>query len=323
MKILVTGNIPQEVISTLEKDHEVAVHQEDRPMERSDLLKAAADKDGILSMINDQVDQGLFDQATNIKIVSNCAVGYDNIDMAEATQRKILVTNTPDVTTNASADVTLALMLSVARRIVEGDKRTRSGGYKHFLPFDFLGTEVTGKTLGIVGLGKIGKAVARRAIGFDMRVLYFKRSRVDLAEEAELGIEYASFEDLLRKADFISLHVPLNKSSRHLISTAELEMMKSSAYLINTARGPIVDETALVEALQVGKIAGAGLDVYENEPELAPGLAQLENVVLLPHVGSATLETRTSMAVKAAYNLLTGLKGDRPPDCLNWEKISD
>jgi glyoxylate reductase len=323
MKILVTGNIPPEVISTLEKDHEVAVHQENRPMERSDLLKAVADKDGILSMINDQVDRGLFDQAPNIKIVSNCAVGYDNIDMAEATQRNILVTNTPDVTTNASADVTLALMLSVARRIVEGDKRTRSGGYKHFLPFDFLGTEVTGKTLGIVGLGKIGKAVARRAIGFDMRVLYFKRSRIEVAEEAALGIEYASFEDLLKEADFISLHVPLNKASRHLISTTELEMMKSSAYLINTARGPIVNETALVEALQVGRIAGAGLDVYENEPELAPGLAQLENVVLLPHVGSATLETRTSMAVRAANNLLTGLKGDRPPDCLNWEKISN
>jgi len=215
------------------------------------------------------------------------------------------------------------LMLSVARRIVEGDKRTRSGGYKHFLPFDFLGTEVTGKTLGIVGLGKIGKAVARRAIGFDMRVLYFKRSRIEVAEEAALGIEYASFEDLLKEADFISLHVPLNKASRHLISTTELEMMKSSAYLINTARGPIVNETALVEALQVGRIAGAGLDVYENEPELAPGLAQLENVVLLPHVGSATLETRTSMAVRAANNLLTGLKGDRPPDCLNWEKISN
>ena len=322
MKILVTGNVPQEVILVLSKDHEVAVHQENRPMAQSDLLKSAADKDGILSMINDRIDRVLFDQAPNLKIISNCAVGYDNIDMVEATQRSILVTNTPDVTTDASADVTLALMLSVARRIVEGDKRTRTGGYKHFVPFDFLGTEVTGKTLGIVGLGKIGKAVARRAIGFDMRVLYFKRSRIEAAEETDLGIEYATFEDLLKEADFISLHVPLNKASRHLISTAELKMMKSSAYLINTARGPIVDEIALVEALQEGKIAGAGLDVYENEPELAPGLAQLENVVLLPHVGSATLETRTSKALRAANNLKAGLKGDRPPDCLNWDEIS-
>ena len=321
MKILVTGNLPETVISSLAKDHEVTTHRVDQPMKRAELLSAVEDMDGILSMISDAIDSELFERAPKLKIVSNCAVGHDNIDLNEASKKKILVTNTPEVVTDASADITLALMLAVARRVVEGDKRTRNGEYKFFAPFNFLGTEVTGKTLGIVGLGRIGIAVGRRAKAFDMRVLYYKRSRIDPTREVELGLEYTGFEDLLKQSDFVSLHVPLSKASRHLISSPELEMMKSSAFLINTARGPIVDEEALVKALKEGSIAGAGLDVYENEPELASGLAGLDNTVLLPHVGSATTETRTQMAAKAAHNLLAGLKGEQPPDCLNWEEI--
>jgi glyoxylate reductase len=265
------------------------------------------------------VDDELFDRAPDLRVVANCAVGYDNIDVAAATQRGIVVTNTPGVLTDSTADLAFALMLAVGRRVVEGDRRVREGRFKHFVPFQFLGTDISGKVLGIVGLGRIGMAVARRAAGFDMQVVYHNRHRLAADQEAALGASYADLNALLARSDYVSLHVPLTPDTRYLIGTDQLRAMKSSAILVNTSRGPVVDEAALVVALQEKWIAGAGLDVYEKEPLLAPGLAALDNAVLLPHVGSATIETRTRMAALAAKNLLVGLRGDIPPNCLNRE----
>jgi len=208
-------------------------------------------------------------------------------------------------------------MLAVARRVVEGDERVRAGQFKYWAPLLFLGHDVSGKTLGIVGLGQIGKAVARRARAFDMNIVYHNRKRIPESQERELPARYVSLDELFAQADFVSLHVTLSQATRHLIGARELKLMKPSAYLINASRGPVVDEEALVEVLRAGAIAGAGLDVYEREPELTPGLIELRNVVLLPHVGSATLETRTKMAALAAENLLVGLRGEVPPNCLN------
>ncbi len=254
-------------------------------------------------------------------MIANMGVGYNHIDIAAATRRGIPVSNTPGVLTDATADLAFTLILAVARRVVEGDRRVREGKFKLWAPFLFLGREVSGKTLGIVGFGRIGRAVARRAAGFGMRVLYHNRSRLTPAEERESPAEYADLNTLLAQADFVSLHVPLSGETRHLIGAEELSRMKPTAYLINTARGPVVDEVALLATLQRGMIAGAGLDVYENEPALTPGLADLPNVVLLPHVGSATLETRTAMAAMAARNLIAGLDGQRPPNLVNPEVL--
>lgn len=317
MKVLITGRLPEEVLSRIESRHAVVAHKEDRPLERKALLQQIGDKDGLLCMLTDRIDRELLEHAPNLRMVANMAVGYDNIDLATATAQGVWVSNTPGVLTEATADVTFALILAIARRVVEGDKRTRSGEFKFFAPLLFLGSEVNGKALGIIGMGKIGKAVARRARGFDMPVIYYSRNRIDVAEEAALNARYAGLQEVLSDADFISLHVPLSSETRHLIGGKELKMMKSTAFLINASRGPVVDEQALVDALRDKVIAGVGLDVYENEPELTPGLAELDNVVLLPHVGSATRETRTKMAALAAENLLAGLSGDIPPNCLN------
>ncbi|MCP4689826.1 MAG: D-glycerate dehydrogenase, partial [Desulfobacterales bacterium] len=220
----------------------------------------------------DRIDEEVLDRAPNLKIIANHAVGYDNIDIEAATRRGVAVTNTPGVLTDATADLTFALILAAGRRVVEGDKRTRAGKFKFWAPLLFLGREVARSTLGVIGLGRIGKAVAKRAAGFDMRILYFNRNRLDEGEEKRLNVEYASLDQLLERSDFVSLHVPLSPETRRLIGREELKKMKPSAYLINTARGPVVDEKALIKALESGEIAGAGLDVYENEPQLAPGL---------------------------------------------------
>ena len=320
-KILVTGNLPAEVMDPLREKYEVEAHAEDRPMERQQLLSRIGDRDGLLCMITDAVDDELLGRAPRLKMIANMGVGYNHIDIAAATRRGIPVSNTPGVLTDATADLAFTLILAVARRVVEGDRRVREGKFKLWAPFLFLGREVSGKTLGIVGFGRIGRAVARRAAGFGMRVLYHNRSRLTPAEERESQAEYADLNKLLAQADFVSLHVPLSGETRHLIGAAELSRMKPTAYLINTARGPVVDEVALLATLQRGMIAGAGLDVYENEPALTPGLADLPNVVLLPHVGSATLETRTAMAAMAARNLIAGLDGQRPPNLVNPEVL--
>jgi glyoxylate reductase len=291
-------------------------------MERDGFLRRVADKEGLLCMITDLVDEEVLDGAPRIRMIANFGVGYDNIDLRAATDRRIPVSNTPGVLTDATADLAFALMLAVARRVVEGDERVRGGEFRFWAPLHFLGRDVSGKTLGIIGLGKIGRAVAMRAKGFGMRILYSSRHRLGKQEEESLGVIYSELGPLLREADFVSLHVPLTHETRHLIGARELKVMKPTAYLINTARGPVVDEGALEKALHEQEIAGAGLDVYEGEPSVSDGLKGLDNVVLLPHVGSATLETRTKMALMAAENLISGLAGKRPPNCLNWEEIS-
>lgn len=322
MKVLITCNLPQEVRACIEKEHHVQINDEDRPMERNNLLQCVKNKEGLLCTITDQIDRELLDKAPHLRMIANYGVGFNNIDVKAATARGIPVSNTPGVLTDATADITFALILATARRVVEGDKRNREGKFKFWAPLHFLGREVSGKTLGIIGLGRIGKAVVRRARGFEMRVLYHNRHPMEESEEKQLDVQYVDLKRLLTEADFVSLHVPLTDQTHHLIGSHELERMKPSAYLINASRGPVVDEKALVEALKNGKIAGAGLDVYEDEPNLAPGLADLDNVTLLPHVGSATLETRTKMAQLAADNLLTGLRGEIPPNCLNCDAIS-
>jgi glyoxylate reductase len=316
-KILVTGRLPDEVMAQLDAACDMEANREDRPMEREQVLKKISDREGLLSVITDRVDAELMDRAPGLKIISNLAVGYNNIDVAAATARGIVVTNTPGVTTEPTADLTLGLILAVARRIVEEDRLTREGKFQYWAPMLFLGRSVARKTLGIVGFGAIGQAVAKRARGFDMRILYNRRGQLDEARERELGIEYADFARLLRESDFVSLHVPLTDETRHLIGAKELRQMKPTAFLINASRGPVVNEKELVEALRKGVIAGAGLDVYENEPALAPGLTELPNVVLTPHVGSGTIEDRTLMARIATDNLLSGLQGEVPRFILN------
>ncbi len=317
MKALVTINLSKEIIDTLKAEHEIVVNTNNRPIPREEILANISDKDGLLCTVTDRIDDDLLEKAPNLRIVANYGVGYDNIDLAAATVRGIWVTNTPGVLTDATADLTVGLILAVARRIVEGEAMLRAGEWKHWAPYLFLGAEVSGKTLGIIGLGQIGKAVTRRALGFDMRILYHDPLRIDEEQERDLKVTYTDLKTLLSQADFVSLHVTLTEDTRHLIGAPELNLMKPTAYLINASRGPVVHEKALVEALRAKKIAGAGLDVYENEPALTPGLSDLGNVVLLPHMGSATLETRTAMAKLAAANLVDGLKGVSPRNCLN------
>ena len=321
MKLLVSLKIPKEVLECLEKEHEVEPNPSDQALDRKALVYAFKNKEGVMCTMTDRIDRHLLARAPRLKMIANFGVGYDHVDVKEATKRGILVSNTPDVVTDATADIAFALILSTARRVVEGDRRIRAMEWGSWAPLKFLGTQITGKTLGIVGLGRIGRAVAKRAKGFDMRVLYHKRRRLDGETEKALGVRYAEPDDLFEKSDFVSLHVPLTEQTRHLIGAGELARMKPGAFLINTSRGPVVDERALVEALERGALGGAGLDVYENEPEVDPGLVALENVILLPHVGSATLETRTAMAERAAQNLLAGLRGERPQDCLNWKDV--
>jgi glyoxylate reductase len=317
MNVLVTGNLPDAQIERIEREHRVQAHRRDCPIERRAFLESIGDKQGLLSMITDQVDAQLLDRAPGLKIIANFGVGYNNIDVPAATRRGIMVTNTPGVLTDTTADLTMALILAVARRVVEGDRHTRQGRFRFWAPFYFLGHEVTGKTLGIVGMGRIGRAVARRAAGFNMQVLYHNRNSLAEEEEQVLQVQYADLKTLLQEADFISLHTPLTPQTRHLIGSRELAWMKSNAFLINTARGAVVDERALLGALEQGRIGGAGLDVYENEPMVTRGLERLDNVVLLPHVGSATVETRQRMAAMAVDNLLAGLEGRMPPNCIN------
>lgn len=281
---------------------------------RRELLAELAEADGWISLLTDRVDGELLDQCPRLRIVANYAVGFDNFDLPAASTRGVLLTNTPDVLTEATADFTWALLLALARRLVEGDLLVRSGGFTGWTPTFHLGREVSGKTLGLYGLGRIGQAVARRASGFGLRVLYHSRRNLELP-----GLTYVDFPELLRESDYLSLHAPLTPASFHRFGRAEFQAMKREAYLVNTARGALIDEAALAEALRNGAIAGAALDVYEAEPAVEPGLLNLPNVILAPHLGSATLETREAMAERAVGNLLVGLAGKRPSDLLNPE----
>jgi len=323
MKVYVTRKLPGKAIDMLKQHFEVEVNPEDRPPSREVLLEKVKDLDALLCLLTDKIDAELMDAAPKLKIVANYAVGYDNIDVEAATERGIVVTNTPGVLTDTTADFTWALLLAAARRVIECDKFTRAGKYKGWSPTLMLGYDVHHKTLGIIGLGRIGYAVAKRARGFEMKILYYDIRRNEKAEK-ELGAEFAPIERILKEADFITLHVPLTKSTYHLINEESFKLMKPTAILVNASRGPVVDEKALVKALKEKRIAYAALDVYENEPELTPGLAELENVVLAPHAASASIETRSKMGELAAQAIIDVIINNKmPSNIVNpevWER---
>lgn len=314
-KIFITRQIPDKGIKMLkDKGWDVSVGPEGK-ISQEELLAGVKGAEAILSVLTEKIDGQVMEAAgQQLKIIANYAVGYDNIDLAEAKKRNILVTNTPGVLTETVAEHTIALLFAIAERIVEADKYTRAGRYKAWGPKLLLGTDIRGKTLGIVGLGRIGTAVAQRMKdGFGVRIIYYDIKRNEELEK-KFNIEYCEFDDLLKESDFVSLHTSLTPETRHLLSAEKLKKMKPTAYLINTSRGPVIDEKALVEVLKNKGIAGAALDVYENEPELTPGLTELENVVLTPHIASATKETRDKMAEMAANNIIAALEGRTPPN---------
>lgn len=286
----------------------VEQHPVDAPPSRDELFARVAGKDAVLTMLTERVDAALLDAAPTVRVVANLAVGYDNIDVAAAHERGVVVTNTPDVLTEATADLTWALLLAAARRLGEGDRLVRGGGWRGWSPTQLLGQPVAGRTLGILGMGKIGRAVARRARGFSMDVRYHNRHAVAGAE-SELGAELVDLDTLLRTSDVLTVHAPLTDQTRHLLDARALARLQPHAVLVNTARGPIVDEEALVDALRAGTIAAAGLDVFEREPGLASGLAELDNVVLAPHIGSATTEARAAMVRVCSQNIVAVLDG--------------
>jgi glyoxylate reductase len=317
--VLITQLLPERALEMVCQACEVQLDRHDQRLSPEALRQAVVDKEGMICLVTDRIDAPVLEAGAALKVVANVAVGYDNIDVPAATQRGIVVTNTPGVVTEATADLTWGLLLSIARRIPEGDRYIRAGKWQEWKLLFLLGQDVYGQTLGILGMGRIGQAVARRAQGFGMRVLYHNRQPLAAAVEAELGATWVDLPTLLQQADFVSVHVPLSAANTHLIGAAELRMMRPTAYLINTSRGPVVDEMALVRALQEGWIAGAGLDVFEYEPQVPPAFFTLDNVVLVPHVGSASVATRTRMAVMAAENLLAALRGERPPYVVNPE----
>jgi glyoxylate reductase len=325
-KIFITRRTPQIAIELLNDafgPESIDLYEQDQVIPRDELLHRVGGVDAILAILTETIDGELLDAAgPQLRIVANMAVGYDNIRVPEATQRGIPVTNTPGVLTETTADLTWALILATARRVGESEQFLRSGQWSSWSPTFMLGLDVHSKTLGIFGLGRIGKAVARRAQAFDMQVIYHSRTRLSAEEENQLNLRHVDLPELLATSDILSLHCPLTPETRHAFSAAQFAAMKPTAIFINTTRGPVVDEAALVEALQQGKIWGAGLDVFEQEPKVHPGLLQCKNTVLLPHIGSATEETRGKMATIAAQNIIARLNGQRPPNCINPEVLA-
>ncbi len=318
-KIFITRQIPQPGIDLLiENGFDVDVYTEDKPIPIKVLLEKVENIDALLPLLTDSISAEIIEKGNKLKIIANYAAGFNNIDLEAATVREIVVTNTPGVLTEATADLTWALIMAVSKRIVEGDEFTRAGKFTGWGPLLFLGGEITGKTLGIVGAGRIGTAVAQRAFGFNMNILYTDGNKNDIIENKLKG-KKVELDELLKNSNFISLHVPLTERTFHLIDKEEFQKMKNTAYMINTSRGPVINESALVNALQNNQIAGAGLDVYENEPELKEDLIRLKNTVLLPHIGSATLEARTKMAIMAATNIISYFEGKKPPNIINPE----
>jgi glyoxylate reductase len=313
-RVVVTGRVLDAALEKLRTEHEVDAWTGPESISREELLRRVAGADAIVSLLTERVDAELFDAAgPQLKVVSNVAVGYDNIDVPACTERGIIATNTPGVLTEATADIAFGLILMATRRLGEGERLIRAGQPWKWGMFFLLGSSLQGKTLGVVGMGGIGQATARRAKAFGMDIVYQSRSEIDPAIAAELGARRVDLDELLTVSDVISLHCPYGPNTHHLIGAEQLSAMKSSTYLVNTARGPIVDEAALAAALREGVIAGAGLDVFEKEPTVHPDLLDLENVALVPHLGSATVETRTAMAVLAADNTLAVLRGEQPP----------
>lgn len=310
-KVYITRRMDDRSIEYLKQYFEVEVNELDEELTRELFLEKIKNVDGVMCIHTEKIDSETFDAGKNVKIFANCAVGYDNIDVKEANKRGIYVTNTPDVLNNATAEIAFSLLMCCARSIIDADRSTRDGNFNKWSAKSFLGHEITGKTVGIIGAGRIGKVFSKRCTGFDMKVLYHNRKR-DKEFENEYGALFTDLDTLLKEADFISIHVPLTVDTRHLISTREFDLMKNSAVLINTSRGPVVDEKALIVALEDKKIWGVGLDVYENEPEFDKKLTAFPNVTLLPHIGSATIETRAKMAMLAAQNIKEVLFGNSP-----------
>jgi len=312
-RIVVTRRIPALALELLGSAGELWVSPVDEPLPVAELHAAIAGADAVVTMLHDRVDDAFLDAAgPALRIVADVAVGFDNVDVAACTSRGVVVTNTPGVLTEATADIAMALVLMSTRRLGEAERLVRAGASWSWSMFFHLGVGIQGKTLGIIGLGQIGQATARRARAFGMEIAYAGPRRRPPEVEAALDASYLPLDELLSTAAVVSLHCPLTGETRHLIGSRELELMQATAFLINTTRGPVVDEGALVEALGAAVIAGAGLDVYEHEPDIHPGLLELENVVLLPHLGSATLETRTAMAMLAARNVVAVLAGETP-----------
>ncbi|MBI3549416.1 MAG: D-glycerate dehydrogenase [Elusimicrobia bacterium] len=311
--VVVTRNIPRISLDLLKPHFKIDYYERDRAIPRKDLLKRVKNADGVLCLLTEKIDAEFFDAAPKCRIVATFSVGLDHVDLPEATRRGVLVTHTPGVLTETCADFTFALLLSSARRIVEGDRMMRADKYPGWDPLMLLGTDVFGKTIGVIGFGRIGQAVARRAVGFGMKTLYADVQPVFPEIERSLNARRVEMDELFRDSDFVCVHTVLDASTKHLVNEARLKSMKRSAYLINAARGPIVDEKALVKALKQGWIRGAALDVYEREPKTEPGLTKLPNVVLAPHLASASLETREGMGNLAAASLVEFLILGGPP----------
>ena len=318
-KVLVTREVFDETLEYLGQHCQIESNQQDVPLEPGELARRLADKDGVMCCLNDRIDATLLAGLPQLKVVANIAVGYNNIDLAACTARGIMATNTPGVLDDSTADLAWTLMLGAARRVTELERRIRSGEWTGWRLKQWLGVDVHHATLGIFGMGRIGQAIAKRAAGFDMKVIYHNRTRVASDLEKKLNVTYVTKDELLRQADFVVLQVPYSPETHHMIGAAELKRMKPGAILINSTRGGVVDDAALIAALKGGVIRAAGLDVFENEPRLDPGFLELENVVLMPHVGSSTEATRRAMAITAARNAVAALTGALPPNLLNPE----
>jgi len=321
-QIFATRPMPQRVLDFLSPHCDVQEPDEDVPVPPEDLARICREQkiEGLV-VAGGSIPAEVIREAAQLRVVASCSVGYDHINLEECTKRGILVTNTAGSLDDTTADLAFALLLAAARRLGEAERFLRDGQWQHWKFKMLWGADVHHKTLGIYGFGNIGRVMARRGSGFSMRILYHSRHRVPQAVERELGAEYRDRETLIRESDFLSLHVPLTPETHHMIAEREFGWMKTSAFLINTARGPVVDEEALVTALKAGRLAGAGLDVFEREPKVHPELLKMDNVVLLPHIGSATEETRTRMAMQAASNLLAVFDGKRPPNLINTEAL--
>jgi glyoxylate reductase len=322
-KIYLTRRIPDQALSLLRKERiEFSFNLKDEPPDEGSLKREVANVDGLICLLTEKITPEIIDAGKKLRVIANIAVGFDNIDVGRATEKGICVTNTPGVLTETTADLAWSLLMASARRIAEADRYVRAGKWRIQWNLMFMtGQDVYGKTLGILGLGRIGQAVARRAKGFNMRILYYDEHRTPELE-SELGIKFADLETILKESDFITIHVPLTEKTVSLIGEKQLNLMKKTAVLVNTSRGPIVDDNALYKALREGRIAGAGLDVFKKEPiEMSNPLLELDNIVLLPHIGSASVETRTKMAVMAVENAVAVLKGKVPPNLVNQEVL--
>ena len=320
-KVYITRRIPNEAIELLEEHFNVEINSQDRVLTSEELLEKVKGIDAVLCVITDDINKEVFEAAgSKCKIFANYGVGYNNIDIDAATQNGVIITNTPGVLDDATADLAWTLLMVVSRRIVAADKFTRNGAFQAWDPMMFLGKDITGKTLGLVGAGRIGFNFAKKAKAFDMKILYTGLKH-NLKIEKELGAIFVDKETLLKESDFVSLHVPLLPSTTHYIGEKEFSMMKKTSVIVNTSRGAVIDEKALVKALKQGEIWGAGLDVYEHEPDIEPELLDMNNVVIVPHIASATMETRTNMGIIAARNIISVLMGEKPNNCVNTDVL--